>query len=119
MLKIEIIGHLGGDAELKQNDRGQFVVFSVYHSDRWVDKSSGQVVEEVTRCSCTINGNLGNLLQYMKQGFRVFVRGNASMRTYLGQDNQWHSGLNVQVTELEPCFEKKAPINPADDCRPL
>lgn len=119
MLKVEIIGHLGADAELKSNDRGKFITFQVYHSERWLDRNTGEYVERTVRASCTRTGDLGNLLQFMKKGFQVYVRGDMELRTYLGNDNQYHSGMNIRVTELEPLWEKKDPAESNDNNRPF
>lgn len=119
MLKVEIIGHLGADAELRANDRGKFITFQVYHSERFIDRSSGEVVERTVRASCTRTGDLGNLLPYLKKGFQVYVRGDMELRTYLGQDNQYHAGINVRVTELEPLWEKKDATISKDDNKPF
>lgn len=119
MLKVEIIGHLGADAELKSNDRGKFITFQVYHSERWTDRQTGEVVERTVRASCTKSGELGNLLQYMKKGFQVYVRGDMELRTYLGNDNQYHSGMNIRVTELEPLWERKVTDEPSNDDKPF
>lgn len=107
MIKLEVIGHLGADAQLKANDRGEFITFQVYHSERFTDRTTGEAKERTIRVSCTRTGNVGNLLPYLRKGFQVYCRGDVELRTYLGQDNQYHSGINMRVTELEPLWEKK------------
>ena len=107
MIKIEMIGNLGADAELKQNDRGRYVTFSLYHTERYLDRATGEVVTQTTRASVSYSGELGELLSYMKQGFRVFVRGDVQLRTYLGNDHAYHAGLNIRAREIEPIFDRK------------
>lgn len=115
MIKIEMIGNLGADAELKQNDRGNYVTFSLYHTERWLDRTTGEVVSQTTRASVSYNGDLGELMNYMKTGFRVFVRGDVQLRTYLGNDHAYHAGLNIRAREIEPIFEKKETEQPQPD----
>ena len=117
MFKITIIGNLGADAEIKQNDRGRFITFSLYHSDKFTDRTTGQIVTEVYRASVTYNSDSTNLAQYLKQGQRVYVRGNYSHRIYTGNDHMQHVGINVRATELEILFDKKE--QEQDDPKPF
>lgn len=107
-----MIGNLGADAEIKQNDRGRYITFNLYHSERWLDKTSGEVVKQKTRASVTYNGELGELMNYMKTGFRVFVRGDLQLRTYLGNDHQYHAGINIRAREIEPIFDRMEQTSP-------
>lgn len=116
MIKIEMIGNLGADAELKQNDRGKYVTFSLYHTERWLDRTSGEVISRTTRVSVSYSGELGELMNYMKTGFRVFVRGDVDLRTYLGNDHAYHAGLNIRAREIEPIFDRKE--NPENNISP-
>lgn len=77
MIKVEIIGNLGADAQLQEKNGNKFVAFRVANTDKWVDKSTGQVIESTQWISCTLNGDGGALLTYLKRGTKVFVRGNA------------------------------------------
>ena len=77
MIKVEIIGNLGADAQLLEKNGNKFVAFRVANTDKWVDKSTGQVIESTQWVSCTLNGDGGALLPYLKKGTKVFVRGNA------------------------------------------
>lgn len=119
MFKVEFIGNLGADAELRRNDQGEYVTMTLYHDDSWVDRTTGQVVRETTRAGVTVRGNMGNLLPYLKKGFKAFVRGSASMRIYTGSDKLAHVGLDIRATEFEPLFEKKADNSQAEEVQPL
>ena len=59
------------------------------------------MTKNTTWVSCTMNGDGGNLLQYLKSGEKVYVRGNLSSRIFVGHDGQRHAGLNISVTEIE------------------
>ena len=43
MIKLEIIGNLGADAEIKQYNGNKFVSFRVAHTDKWVDQQTGVI----------------------------------------------------------------------------
>ena len=103
MLKAEVIGNLGADAVRNQGNDGKYISFRVAHSTTFTNKSTGEVTKNTTWVSCTLNGDGGNVFDYLKSGERVFVRGNLSSRIYTGHDGQKHAGLNIAVQELELC----------------
>lgn len=97
MLKIEIIGNIGNDAEIKSFNGKEFVSFNVAHTEKFNDK------EYTTWVSVILNGNGGNLKQYLKKGAKVFVRGNLSINQYQNKNGQWAVGVNVSATEIQLC----------------
>ena len=101
MLKAEIIGNLGADAVKNQGNDGTYISFRVAHSTTFTNRNSGEVTKNTTWVSCTMNGDGGNLLPYLKSGEKVYVRGNLSSRIFVGHDGQRHAGLNISVTEIE------------------
>lgn len=101
MLKAEIIGNLGADAVKNQGNDGTYVSFRVAHSTTFTNKSTGEVTKNTTWVSCTLNGDGGNLLPYLKSGERVYCRGNLTSRVFVGHDGQKHAGLNLSVQEIE------------------
>lgn len=103
MLKVEIIGNIGADAEIKRLDNFQFVTFNVAHTSRTTDKSSGQFIDTTYWVSCKITWDCSGLLPYLKKGVKVYVRGFLTPRVFTGHDGQQHAGLNCNVSEIELC----------------
>lgn len=101
MLKCEIIGNLGADAEARTVNGQSFVSFRVAHSVTSTDTQTGAVTEATTWVSCTMNGDGGRVLPYLRKGTKVFLRGSVVLRLYVGNDGQKHAGLNLYVAELE------------------
>ena len=101
MLKAEIIGNHGADAVRNQGNDGTYISFRVAHSTTYTNRNSGEVTKNTTWVSCTMNGDGGNLLPYLKSGEKVYVRGNLSSRIFVGHDGQRHAGLNISVSEIE------------------
>lgn len=104
MLKLSLIGNLGADAEIKNHNGKEFVVFRVAHSERYMQE--GQLKESTTWVSCILNGNGGNLLPYLKRGTKVFCHGDMSIRLYR-YNGEINAGLNLSVREIELCGGKK------------
>lgn len=104
MIKIEVIGNLGADAQLQVVNGNKFVSFRVANTDSWTDKVTGEIKKSTQWISCSLNGDGGSLLQYLKKGTKVFVRGNANMVTYSSpKSHQIEVGVNLYVREIELC----------------
>ena len=104
MIKLEIIGNLGADAEIKQYNGNKFVSFRVAHTDKWVDQQTGVISTQTTWVSCSLNGDGGALTSYLKRGTKVYVRGTPSFVTYSSpKTHKMETGINLFVREVELC----------------
>lgn len=98
MLNLQIIGNLGADAERRETNGRAFISFRVAHSEKRND------VEKTTWVSCVLNGDGGNLAQYLVKGTKVFVSGRAQLKTYSSpKTHQIEAGLDLNVDRIELC----------------
>lgn len=103
MLKVEVIGNLGADAEVKDSNGSKFLSFRVANSSKWVDQK-GVEHNDVSWIDCTFNNVESKVCTYLKQGVKVFIRGNGSMRVYSSKkERMMKAGLQVSVNEIELC----------------
>lgn len=103
MLKVELIGNIGADAEVKDFQGNKFVTFRVAHSSRYKD-AQGNETESTTWVDVTMNDVESKVIPFLKQGVKVFVRGNASLRVYSSpKDKMMKAGLQVSAWEIELC----------------
>lgn len=108
MIKIEVIGNLGADAQLQMVNGNKFVSFRVANTDAWTDKQTGEIKKSTQWISCTLNGDGGAMTQYLKKGTKVFVRGNAQIVIYSSpKTHQMEAGVNLFVREIELCGGNK------------
>lgn len=104
MIKMEIIGNLGADAEVKVYNGNKFVSFRVAHTDKWVDQQAGVISTQTTWVSCSLNGDGGALTPYLKKGTKVFLRGTPNFVTYSSpKTHKMEAGVNLFVREIELC----------------
>lgn len=109
MFTAQIIGNLGADAQLNTVNGSQFVSFRVANTERFTDRSTGEVRETTEWISCTWNGDGGKVLQYLKAGTKVYVTGRCESRLYVSsKDGKQHAGINCSVRQLELCGGGKA-----------
>ena len=109
MLQIIIIGHLGGDAEVKTADGREFIAFRVAHTDSWTD-DAGQVHETTSWVDCTMDGK-PKVLEFLKRGTQVYVEGSGAARLYSSaKDRCMKAGLKVRVRSIQLLGGKADPV---------
>lgn len=103
MLKVELIGNLGADVEIKTANGSQFATFRVADTTKYTT-NQGENKEITNWIDCTLNNVESKVLPYLKAGVKVFVRGNANLRVYSSKkDRCMKAGLQVSVNEIELC----------------
>ena len=109
--KVQLIGRLGADPEIKQMVNGKNVArLSIATSQSWKDKSTGERKEKTEWQRVVIfNEGLVNIVQqYLKKGANVYLEGQLSTRKWrdekLGQDKYSTEvvlqGFNSSLTML-------------------
>ena len=103
MLKVELIGNLGADVEIKEANGAKFATFRVADSNKYTNHQ-GEEQNITNWIDCTLNNVESKVLPYLKAGVKVFVRGNANLRVYSSKkDRCMKAGLQVSVNEIELC----------------
>lgn len=98
MLIAEVIGNLGADAEVKNDE---YISFRVAHNEKTRTLSS--VIENTTWVSVSMSLDRKGILPYLKKGTCVYVRGNLRCRVYVGNDGHHHAGVNIRALHVELC----------------
>jgi single-strand DNA-binding protein len=110
--KVQLIGRLGADPDIKQMVNGKSVArLSVATSQSWKDKSSGERKEKTEWHRIVIfNEGLVNVVQqYLKKGANIYVEGQLNTRKWKdeasGQDKYSTEvvlqGYNSSLTMLD------------------
>ena len=97
--KVQLIGRLGADPEIKQMVNGKNVArLSVATSQSWKDKSSGERKEKTEWHRVVIfNEGLVNIVQqYLKKGANIYIEGQLSTRKWKDEK----SGQDKYSTEI-------------------
>ena len=98
MIKVIIIGNLGGDAETRQAGESQVAQFSVASTRKFTDRS-GQVKEE-TEWMRVEYWNPGGVLPYLTKGQQVFVEGRYRTEKYTDRDGNEKTAVKVIATTV-------------------
>lgn len=103
MFKAELIGNLGADAEVKEANGSKFIAMRVAHTDKWTD-DAGNVHESTQWIDVTMSDPESKILPYLRQGVKIFARGNAAIRVYSSPTlKKMVGGLTIRATEVELC----------------
>ena len=102
MLKAEIIGTIGADAEVKEFSGKKYVSFSVACNDYAKDQQ-GNRTETTTWVSVLWYGDGGGLLPYLKKGAKVFIRGNLKAKAYTDKQGAAQASININAFEVQLC----------------
>jgi single-strand DNA-binding protein len=116
MLQVEIIGNIGNDAQVKDFNGKKYISFNVAHSEKFTTKQ-GVETERTTWVSVLRPGESG-LVQYLKKGTPVFVRGDLSFKQYQDQHHNWQTGVNCLAREIQLLPGGKRDQNQQDAAAP-
>lgn len=101
--KVQFIGHLGRDPELRSTPNGaQVCTFSVASTEKWKDKASGERREETEWLRCTAFDRLAEVCgEYLTKGSLVYVEGRLKTRKYKDKDGNERSITECRVNEMK------------------
>ena len=97
--KVQLIGRLGADPEIKQMVNGKSIArLSIATSQSWKDKSTGERKEKTEWHRVVIfNEGLVNVVQqYVKKGAQVYIEGQLTTRKWKDEK----SGFDKYSTEI-------------------
>lgn len=103
MFKVEFIGNLGADAEIKESNGSKFVTMRIALTDKWTT-DSGEKRESTTWADVTMSNTESKVIPFLKSGVKIFVRGNGSLRLYSSpKERKMKAGIQCAATEIELC----------------
>lgn len=96
--KVEIIGRLGNDPEMRSLPNGEAVAtLSVATSESWVDKISGERKEKTEWHRVVFYGRLAEVSgQYLKKGGLIYIEGKLTTKEYTDKQN-----IKRYMTEIQ------------------
>lgn len=99
MLKLEILGNIGNDAQVKDFNGKKYIAFNVAHSEKF--KNQQGVETERTTWVSVLKPGESAVAQYLKKGTPVFVRGDLSVKAYKDNAGNWQVGVNCLAREVQ------------------
>lgn len=101
MIKMQIIGNLGADAQVYSENGSKFVKLSIADTVHR-KKADGSTEEKTTWVSATINGDGGELIQYLKKGTKVYASGDARVKTFHSEKQRaLVAGIDLFIRDIQ------------------
>jgi len=114
--KVELIGNLGADPEVKEMPSGGNVVnLRLATTRRWKDRNSGDRKDatEWHRVVC-FNRTADIAAQYLKKGSQVYIEGRLQTRKWQAQDGTDRYTTEVVANSLTMLGKKSTESNASD-----
>jgi single-strand DNA-binding protein len=111
--KVILVGHLGGDPELKFTPGGQAVAnFNLATSERWSDKD-GNKQERTEWHRIVVWGKLAELCgEYLAKGRKAYIEGSLQTRSY-EKDGATRYVTEIKASEVVFLDSKQSDSAPA------
>ena len=99
--KVQLIGNLGRDPEMRYTQNGNsMATFSIATGKSWMDQSTNQRRERTDWHNIICWGRLAEIAsQYLHKGSQVYVEGELQTRTY-ERDGQTHYRTEVNCRDV-------------------
>lgn len=106
MIKLQIIGHLGRDANVNTVNGKSVINFSVAHTESYKD-AQGVKHDVTTWVSCSFWVERTALAAYLTKGTMVYVEGIPSANSYTNQQGRPVAELKLRATAIKLLGGKK------------
>jgi len=99
MVRIEIIGNICADAQIKDLNNNQLISFSVAVNESFTQ--DGEKKTKTTFFDCAKWGNNTAVAQFIKKGDLIYVSGKINNRAYIKDDGTVQNVNGITVFELQ------------------
>ena len=118
MNKVNLIGFLGGDAEVHTANNRSFTTLSLATKSSYKDKKTGQYVSHTEWHRCVVFGKLSEFAATLTKGAHIQVEGELRSREYVSKKTDakqriWEIRVN-SILKLDRA-EKAGPEEQEDD----
>lgn len=85
MVKLQLIGHLGQDAQINQVNGKQVLNFSICHTEKFKDAQGNQKEKSLwVNCSYFTESKIG---PYLKRGTQIYCEGKPDVKLWTDRNN--------------------------------
>lgn len=101
--KVQLIGNLGADPEVKQFENGNAVTnFTVATSEKYKDKKSGEMNTVTEWHSISAFGRIGEICaQFLGKGSKVYIEGKLKTRSWEDANGEKKYKTEINVLNMQ------------------
>ena len=113
--KVIIVGNLGKDPEMRSFPNGdQIANVSIATTDKWKDKTTGEMKEATEWHRINFNGRLAEIVgQYLKKGSQVYVEGSLRTRKWTDKDGVEKFTTEIRADQMQMLGSRQGMGGPA------
>jgi single-strand DNA-binding protein len=101
MIKAQVIGHLGRDAEMNVHGGKSVINFSVAHTEKYKGQN-GTTINKTIWVKCAWWTDKTTIAQYLKKGTQVYAEGTPGVNTWLDNNSgENKSELTLRVHSVQ------------------
>lgn len=100
MIKLQVIGNLGKDAQVNNVNGKSVINFNVAHTERFKD-AQGNQKERTTWVDCAYWTDRVAVAPYLKKGTQVYVEGIPDVRSYTTADGRQGASLTLKIASVQ------------------
>ena len=100
MIKLQVIGNLGGDCIQKEVNGKTVINFNVAHSEKYKD-AQGNLKERTTWVNCAYWTDKTAVAQYLTRGKTVYAEGTPEADGYTNKEGQPAATLRMRVQNIQ------------------
>lgn len=100
MIKLQVIGNLGGDCIQKEVNGKTVINFNVAHSEKFKD-AQGILKERTTWVNCAYWTDKTAIAQYLTKGKTIYAEGTPEADGYTNKDGQVAATLRMRVLNVQ------------------
>ena len=100
MIKLQVIGNLGKDAQVNNVNGKSVINFNVAHTERFKD-AEGNQKDRTTWVDCSYWTDRTAVAPYLKKGTQVYVEGTPDVRTYTTADGRNGASLTLRIVSVQ------------------
>ena len=117
--KVIIVGNLGADPETRYLPSGEAVTnIRVATTDRWKDKTSGEMKEATEWHRIAFFGRLATVAgEYLKKGSQVYVEGSLRTRKWQDKEGQDRYSTEIRGDVMQMLGRREGGGEPREACR--
>ena len=101
--KAILVGNLGRDPEIRYTASGMAVAnFSIATTERWKDKSTGEMQDKTEWHKIVAWGKLGEICgEYLSKGRQVYIEGRIQTREWQDKDGNKRYTTEIVANEMK------------------
>jgi single-strand DNA-binding protein len=115
--KVIIVGNLGRDPEMRSFPSGDRVAnVTIATTDRWKDKTSGEMKEATEWHRVVFNGRLAEIAgEYLRKGSQVYVEGSLRTRKWTDKDGVEKFTTEIRADEMKMLGKREGMGSPGGE----